>query len=92
MEKITLDKLKSMTDEQLLDVLGYKNKVESFKEDIAKADGLKGEARKKIEADIERMFTPHVYPEDLKWKIEHAERKAKTGKEEACCCGCDILD
>lgn len=95
MEKVTLETLKGYTDDQLLDVLGFKNKVENFKEQIKKADELKGDARKEVESEIERMFTPHVYPEDLKWKIESAERHAKmkrTGKDEACHCGCDILD
>lgn len=94
MEKITLDKLKGFTDEQLSEALGFNAKIEDFKSQIAEADSLKGNARKEVEQEIERMFSPRVYPEDLKYKVEHAKHKAsrKDGKGEACYCGCDILD
>lgn len=92
MAKVGIAELKAMDDAKLLEVLGFQQQVDQFKAQIAEADSLKGDAREKVEEEIQRMFTPHVYPGDLKYSIERAKRKNRTGKEEAACCSCDILD
>jgi hypothetical protein len=94
-EKITIAALRKKTDEELSDLLGFNGKIENFKKDLEKADNLDGKAKEIVERRIEEMFTPRPYVEDLKYTIDSAERQAKakrTGKDEVCHCGCDILD
>ena len=95
MAKMSIEQLKKMSDDDLRELLGYDKKIATFKEDIAKADGLSGDARKIVEDRIESMFTPNIYVEDLKYTIQDAERQAKrkrSGKDEICSCDCNILD
>ena len=93
MEKVTIKNLVGKSDEELLELLGYASKVEEFKENLAAADKLEGKAREKVEERIEKMFTPHVYPDEIKWAIEDATRKSKSGKEAMNDCSCaSVLD
>lgn len=94
MAKWDIKTLQGKTDDELQTLLGFKSKIECFREDLATADKLSGKARETVERRLEEMFTPRPYVEDLKYTIESAERQAKrkTGKGEAAYCGCDIVD
>jgi hypothetical protein len=81
MPKIRIKDLKTKSDAELLELLGYTNKLAEFKTNIAEADKLTGKARELVEQRVQDMMTPNVYPTEIKWAIEDATRKSKGGKE-----------
>lgn len=96
MAKVTIKDLVGKSDEELMEVFGFKEKVANAKEELAKIDKLTGKAREDAEERISRMFEPHVYPDEFQWIRESAERKAKakqSGKEALCDCSpASVLD
>jgi hypothetical protein len=94
--KIGIKDLVKKTPDELLEIFGFKDKVAKAQEEIQKMDKLEGKARTIAEERIERMFEPHVYPDEFQYIRESAEREAKrkqTGKEALCDCSpCSVLD
>lgn len=91
----TISELRKLDDAAILDLLGYVNKVNAFKEHLAEADNLSGKARTIFEEKLDKMLTPNVYPDELGWMIKDSKRQAKpsSGKEEMANCCCDsVLD
>ena len=80
--------LAAMTDEQLMDIFGFKAKLEDAKEKLAEMAKLDGKAREYAEERIENMLTPNIYTSDMGWIVEDAKRhaKKKSGQEEYCDC------
>lgn len=87
-----IDELAGMDDAALGAKLGFNDKVSNFRADLKRAQALSGKPREKVESHLKSMFTPHVYTEDLKWRVDDAERLAK-GKTSPCSivqeAGCD---
>lgn len=81
-------------DAAIAKLLGVDAKVKEFKDSLAEADKLSGDARKRVLNKLQRQLTPHVYPDELKWAVEEEGRKA-AGKTTPCSvvrdCGCDVL-
>jgi hypothetical protein len=69
--------LRAMDDAQLLDILGLVNTLNDFKEDLEEADKLSGKAREEVQERINNMLSPRIYPGDLGYAIEDAQRRAK---------------
>ena len=89
----TIKSLVTKSDEELMGLLGYQEKVVEFKKNLKEADSLSGKPREKVEAAVARMFTPNIYPDDLKYTIESAKRAGKSGKEALCdCAPSSVLD
>lgn len=88
--KHTLEELKSKSDAELLEMLGFKNQLDEFKESLAEAEKLKGKAKEHVEDRVNEMLTPRIYPGDLKYAVKSAQRKTAEGEKNYC--GCDILD
>lgn len=89
-----INELLGMDDEALGEKLGFDDKVKQFKTDLASADALTGKARDKIVRSLQDMFTPRTYAmDDLKWQLEQANQKTKTGccpqEVVSCACGDD---
>lgn len=80
--------LAAMDDATLMKTLQIDKKIESARKGIAEMDALTGKAREYAEKRVERMFEPHIYPEDMSYIADDAKRATKTGKEESadCCC------
>jgi hypothetical protein len=71
-----------LDDAALSKKLGFADKVAAFKIDLSRADSLTGDARKSVQADLTRMFTPSDYTvSDLGYKVDRAERMAKCDKD-----------
>lgn len=87
-----ITELSAMDDAALAAKLGFSDKVKAFRDDLARADKLTGDPRTSVEKALNQMFTPNVYPDELRWKVESAERKAagKTTPSEivGCCSDC----
>ncbi len=82
-EKMTIDRLQSMTDEELAEAFGFNEKLSQAKEGIAQLSKLKGKARSEAEDRIQKMFEPNVYPDEFKWIAEDAKRKVSNTKDDA---------
>lgn len=94
---MTIEEMAGKSDAELQALLGIDKKVKAFREALEEAKGLKPEGRKAVEDRLERMLTPNVYPEDLKYAIEQAKRaeqKGSAGAKAAMqdCCPCSCLD
>lgn len=77
--------LMALDDSELSAKLGFARRIEEFKESLQTADGLEGDARKRVNDRIEEMLNPRIYTEDLKYTVESAQREAarkKSGKTE----------
>lgn len=88
----TIDSLLSLDDAALGKKLGFADKVTAFKLDLERAKKLDQDGKAKVNAHLAKMFTPDSYRvDDLGWKIDQAEKKAKTGSSPGeiagCCCG-----
>jgi hypothetical protein len=96
MAKVKVKDLVGKSDEELIELFGFKEKVANAKEELEKIDKLSGKAREEAESRISKMFEPHVYPDEFKWIREDAERAARrkqTGKEALCDCSpASVLD
>jgi hypothetical protein len=88
-----IDELSGMDDAALANKLGFADKVKAFRDDLARAGKLAGDPRKKVLDTLDRMFRPSIYPDELHYTVESAERKAAgktTPSEIVSCCGdCD---
>lgn len=87
-----ISELAGLDDGALSTKIGFTAKLKTIKDNLAKADALTGEPRKKIVKDLERGLAPSTYVfEDLEWQIKHAQQKEKTGCSPAdvisCACG-----
>lgn len=87
--------LLALSDDELAAKLGYAKRIADFRADLERGGALTGEPRKLVEDKINSMLTPNIWPEDLKYTVERAERKAsgkdKTTPEsvlEGCCEPC----
>lgn len=81
----TIAELVAMDDTALADVLGFSNKLLQAKEDLAKLATLSGAAREEAEDRISSMLTPNIYPSEISYIYDDAQRRAKSkksGKEE----------
>lgn len=86
-----ITELKGLDDAALSTRLGYDKKLSEFKSDIELADGLKGDARKNVADKIDRMLSPNIYPEEIKWAVQREQRKeakATTPDSVLSDCGC----
>lgn len=93
--KVDVDKLAALDDAGLMKVLGLDKKVAEARKALDDMAALTGEARKYAEERVRKMFEPHVYPDEFKYIVEEAKRKAKkkSGQDEmACCAPHDIMD
>lgn len=87
-----ISELAGKSDDELAKVVGFDQKLKSIRENLEKANGLSGEARKKVVKALERGMAPSTFVfEDLDWQIKDAERQEKTGASPSeivnCCCG-----
>lgn len=72
-----ISQMLKLDDQALAKELGFADKVKSFKEDLARADKLEPKFRKGVNESLEKMFQPNIWPEDLKHRVNQAERKQK---------------
>jgi hypothetical protein len=91
-----IDELAAMGDEELGKVLGIAQKLTAARKDLDEMAKLDGEARKEALKRVERMFAPHVHPEEFSWitkdVLREQERKAaKASKANCDCTGSDLL-
>lgn len=89
-----INELSGLDDASLGAKLGFNDKVKAFRDDLARADKLSGDARKSVVKAIDQMFKPNIYPDELRWKVESAERKEKCKTTPASVvtdAGCDCL-
>lgn len=91
----SIDTIAALSDDELLEVMGFKRQIAEARKALAEMQKLTGDARKYAEERIVSMFTPHVYPSEFKYIVEDAQRKAKKqdGKAALCDCSpCSVLD
>ena len=81
-DKMTIERLQGMSDEELAEAFGFKEKLAQAREGIAQLGSLKGKARKEAEDRISRMFEPNVYPDEFKWIAEDAKRSVKRSADD----------
>lgn len=72
-----ISQMLKLDDQALAAALGFADKVKSFKDDLTRADKLEPKFRKGVNESLEKMFKPNIWPEDLKYKVDHAEKKQK---------------
>lgn len=72
-----ISQMLKLDDAALAKALGFADKVKSFKEDLTRADKLEPKFRTGVNESLEKMFQPNIWPEDLKYKVDKAERKQK---------------
>jgi hypothetical protein len=84
-----IDELSGLDDAALAQKLVFDDKVKSFKDDLAKAAKLTGDARAKVVKHLDRMFTPDTWEiQDLGHTVKRAEKSGTTPSDIAgCCCG-----
>ena len=93
MAKLTLSDLQKMNDQELLELLGFSERVDKFKEQLSETAKLPPKQKTFVEERIQRMLTPNIYGDELEWAIQDAKRKDQTGKEAmADCCCRSVLD
>lgn len=86
MAKYTLADVKGMSDAELGALFGFPDKIKTFKDHIAEADKLPPKGKKVVEDRLNSMLNPTIYPDEIRWAIDDAKRKDRTGKDELCCC------
>lgn len=92
-----LEELLALSDADLSEKLGYDDKLEQFKADLAAAKKLTGKARDRVNQSLNDMFTPRDYAaQDFHWAVQDAGNKAagKTTPQSIvdCCCGDAAMD
>lgn len=85
---MNIKELAAMDDAGLMKALKIDSKLAEARKALDDMDKLEGKAREYAEERIKSMFEPHVYPDEFKWIVEDAKRKAKNGKDEISDCGC----
>lgn len=89
----SLASLSAMTDAQLSAVLGFDQKIGKFKNMLAEASALTGDAKKYAEQKIADRLAPRMDSYDMDYIVQDAKRMAKkNGKEElADCSPCSCI-
>jgi hypothetical protein len=82
-----IDELAAMDDKALMAKLGLSTQLEDFKSALKRAKALPDKDQKAISDSLKRQLEPHIYPSELKYQVDRAERKAK-GKSDDGPCGC----
>lgn len=86
---MNIDQLAKMDDAALSKALGLDAKLAEAKEGIAQLSALEGDARKRAEERIEKMFEPHIWADEFK----HIAKSAQRSPEDECndCSPCSIM-
>ena len=72
-EDLSIDTLAGMSDEELAHILGFDTQIEKVKADLAAMQKLTGDEREKAEANITKIFTPHICAHDFHYALSDAK-------------------
>jgi len=72
-EDLSIDALAAMSDEELAHILGFDTQIEKVKADLAAMQKLTGDEREKAEANITKIFTPHICAHDFHYALSDAK-------------------
>lgn len=91
MTQYTIKSAAALTDDQLDNIMGNKDRRDRFRATLAEAAMLTGEAKKMFEKELNRTLNPTVYVDGLDYDLRRAKKKqaGTDGDPEVAhiCCG-----
>lgn len=91
MTQYTIKSAAALTDDQLDNIMGNKDRRDRFRATLAEAAMLTGEAKKMFEKELNRTLNPTVYVDGLDYDLRRAKKKqaGTEGDPEVAhiCCG-----